>query len=288
MGKSSKGQETAASPSTADEPAAQLTGSVTAEPAPATGGGILGGISEMPAVQEHAIQAAMEDEAAKTEAVEKAVSGKVDSQGRPFDPALHEVDAATGEPRLSPSGNLRIKRGRAFSGKGAAKSTFAKPVNSAPAASTGPTSDVELESKITSTAQVTAETVFTIGMLVGGDEWEPRKDEKIGMDERATMVGAWAAYYRAHGITEIPAWVTLSMVMGSYAVPRFFMPKTKTRIQKAKEWFYGFVGRRKAKGGIRWPWQKRDHVVETATVDEANEAAERMNGEMRVDTGQRF
>lgn len=212
---------------------------------------VLDGLEQMPAVQQHAIEAARETaEADETQqaAVAHSVAGKTDNKGRPFDPKIHEVDALTGEPRLSKLGKLCVRRGRAYANSGGAQSTFSgpRPKSAASAQSSG----IELEAKILATAQVTAETVFAVGMMVGGEEWNPRKDKETGLDERAAMTGAWAAYYRAQGITEIPPWLVLSMTLGSYAVPRFFMPQTRSRLQKAKEWLFAYMAKRKARGSF--------------------------------------
>lgn len=207
------------------------------------------GLADMPSVQPHAIAAAEEDNKAHAAVVAKVATGKTDPQGRAFDPALHEVDPVTGEPRLSTTGKLRCKRGRGA--KGAIASGFktapagAKVDNSAQTAA-------EKAAKIDSTATVVTEMIFMGGKLIGGEEWEPRVDKASGTDERAVMKGAWAEYFRVRGIVDVPPEVMLVMAVGSYAVPRMFMPKTKTRVQAAKEWFYRWVATRRARrnGGV--------------------------------------
>lgn len=240
---------------------------------------VLDGLDSMPQVQEHAIAAAQEQEAEQTAVVEQAAQGRTDRHGRPFDPKIHEVDKATGEPRLSANGLLCVKRGQAKINTGgrisatAGNASFTAPKPKAANAAQAPQpTAAEIEAKIKATAQVTAECVFTLGQLVGGEEWKPQLDKASGTDERAIMVGAWAEYYRAHGITQIPPWAGLAMALGGYAVPRFFMPKTKSRMQKAKEWIYAQIAKRKARRGFA-DFVKGGNSVSAAERDALREAA---------------
>ncbi len=209
----------------------------------------------MPEVQEHAIAAA------KSETPKNAAPPGVatDKHGNIFDADIHCTNP-DGTPKLMGTGHLVMKNRYKAKLKAAGKlgaprtSTFKAPDPAKPGAPTeggpmskGSTPDLELEAKIASTAQVTSELIFTVGQAVGGEEWQPKLDKKNGIDERSAMVNAWAAYYRARGIADLPPEVMLAVALGSYAVPRFFMPATKTRVGKFKEWFYGWMGRRRAR-----------------------------------------
>ncbi len=199
----------------------------------------LDGLASMPDVQPHAIDAA--GEAAKTTA---ATNAKYPG----FDPNIHESDPVTGEPRKTKSGGYRMKRGRgakSFGGQSTFKATGAAP-GAGPAPSAADTA-ADRESKIKSTAVVVSEMLFMGGKLFGGAEWEPRVDRANGIDERAMMNGAWENYFRIRGIMEVPPEIMLAVAIGGYAVPRFFQPQTKSRVQKMKEWFYQYVARRRAR-----------------------------------------
>lgn len=66
-----------------------------------------------------------------------------------------------------------------------------------------------------------------------GKEWTPIKDP---FDEREMMVSAWTDYFFEHGIVKVPAWLAVSLAMGTYTLPRLIMPATQERIQKVKEY----------------------------------------------------
>lgn len=235
---------------------------------------ILDGLASMPAVQQHAIDNARADREADTAAAaevqSKIPAGLTDGQGRPFDPALHEVND-DGTPRVGSRGKILCKRGRGssnFSGAPGAKSTF-KP-KAAGASGPAPV-PVDPEARIQATATVTAQMVFLLGQTLGGPEWAPREvietpdGSKVKVDERGMMQTAWADYYRAAGIVEIPPWMGLAIALGGYALPRFTMPETKSRYQRAKEAIYGWLGRRKARQEA-----KRADARESAAISEAS------------------
>ncbi len=148
------------------------------------------------------------DDAAKQDAAAKG-KGYVDADGRTFDPAIHATDEA-GNPRLTKAGKLRKRPGR---GSGGGKSA-------------GPQ-----QHKVSrELGRTTAETIFYVSQAAFGEEWAPVYKPSQGIDERAQMIEAWAAYYEATGTTEVPPWVSVAIAMGCYALPRLNQPKTKTRI----------------------------------------------------------
>jgi hypothetical protein len=79
-----------------------------------------------------------------------------------------------------------------------------------------------------------AELLFAAGVVIGGDEWQPRKDDKAGVDERTMMQSAMGAYFEAQGKTDISPGMVLAFVVLAYAAPRFAMPKTQSRFQTVK------------------------------------------------------
>lgn len=183
----------------------------------------------MPVVQSHAIEGAAAETGAESPQAAPAAAGPTDRQGRGFDPALHET-GANGSPVTNKDGTLRLKRGR-----GAAKAKLNEDYG--PIGSAVKTPEMaRMEPTATKTGHLIAEQIFGIGRMIGGEEWAPVLNPEYGLDERAQMRDAWAAYCEAKDIQDIPPGIALSMVMFAYASPRLFMPKTKSRLQKAKEW----------------------------------------------------
>lgn len=214
-----------------------------------SGANPLDGLASMPDIQPHAIEAAGETHAA-AKAANAAFPG--------FDPNIHEVDPLTGEPRKTKAGGFRMKRGRGAKSFGGA-STF-KAAGPAPAAQAAQSaqSQAERNAKIDSTATIVSEMIFMGGKLLGGEEWTPVTDKASGVDERAMMKGAWAEYFRIRGIIDVPPEIMLAVAIGGYAAPRFFLPKTQSRVQRAKEWLYTYVARRRARRGYTRESQAMD------------------------------
>lgn len=182
----------------------------------------------MPDVQQHAIdQAAVEVNASSVPAAAPPQNTRASSVPG-FDPAVHAVNA-DGTPKLRADGSFALKRGRKAGG--AVQSKIAKPT--AGTQSAGPSS-AEISAR--ASGVVAARTLMTFGVMLGGDEWQPRKDDSVGLDEAKQMEAAFSDYFIACGYTDIPPGWGLAIVMGAYAMPRFFMPKTKTRVTKIKDW----------------------------------------------------
>ena len=211
------------------------------------------GAPELPEVQEHAIEAAVQ---AQQQAPADQSSGApppapsgvpTDADGRTFDPAIHEVEK-DGKPRLSPSGKLRKKRG------GGAKSASRLNVDKGPqAAQSGPTPEAAaLELQIKQTAIVAAQMTFTLGMLIGGKEFMPIKDSKEfpGVDEPAEMLAGYETVFKAYGIVDLPPWASLAMVGVAYISRRWHAEEfTKRRTSwwtKAKQWWIARADRKAA------------------------------------------
>jgi hypothetical protein len=183
---------------------------------------------DMPDVQPHAIEQARRD-ADETQAV--AASAPVDDKGTRFDPALHSVDAA-GNPVKTAKGTWSLKRGR----KGGVGSTLATGAKSTPGASSANVAQASDDALARAAGTQAAELVFLAGMIVGGEEWAPRTDHKVGLDERAMMQQAMANYFAATGKKDIPPGMALSLAIVAYAMPRLGMPKTRTRVAGLKDW----------------------------------------------------
>ena len=133
----------------------------------------------------------------------------VDVWGRAFDPLIHLTDEA-GAPLKTSNGKLRVKRG-----KGIKKSTVAA---------------VDKGVVYTQTGVATAEIIFLTSIAVGGEEWSPSEDERLYMSH------AWAEYFKAKGIKDLPPGYILATALIAYAVPRFAQPVTKSRLNRLFGW----------------------------------------------------
>lgn len=198
-------------------------------------------ISEMPEVQEHAIHTEnMQQQQKMAEWADLR-----DTDGNSFDPKIHKTNKA-GEPTLSTKGKLIKKPGRK-----------AKPESERPQSVIGPSAGTHTpaaptESEVAkqmarASGTVAANMVMQIGIVAGGEEWQPMKDEETGLDEKALMESAWADYFEATGKQDIPPGMALTVVMLGYILPRFTMPKTQTRLQKLKTWISEKWANRKLK-----------------------------------------
>jgi hypothetical protein len=157
-----------------------------------------------------------------------------DSKGIGFDPSIHKVDS-TGSPVLTLTGKLTRKPGRKQASK----------LNIPSQAQTPAQSPENLEAK--QSAVITVDCLLTFSQMFGGKDFAPRVDEKTGMDERVIMSGAFEKYYQAKGIGDIPPGVLLTVTLVGYFGPRFFLPETKSKLQKIKE-FISYKFSKKKKG----------------------------------------
>lgn len=146
--------------------------------------------------------------------------GMLDSDGTAFDPSQHATDDA-GRPKKTKTGKWAKKRGRKSNSTGYSQKSAAKS-----------SADIEAENAGLATAQ----TIFTLGVSIGGDEWRPVIDNATGVNEPQQMAQAWAEYYKAAGVTNVPPWLTVVIACSCYALPRLTMPKTQTRLEKLQSW----------------------------------------------------
>ena len=189
----------------------------------------------MPEVQEHAI----EEEKNKNDAIAESYADLKDKAGNGFDPTIHKVNK-NGEPTVSPLGNLIKKPGRKKEGS-STKSVIGVKVDP----KTDPDHMLKMQSQ--ASGKMAANLLMTIGIVAGGEEWQPMSDPTTGLDEKAMMETAFADYFEATGKTDIPPGMVLTVAIGGYMLPRFTMPKTQSRIQKVKVWFVKKIADRKLK-----------------------------------------
>lgn len=178
----------------------------------------------MPEVQEHAV------EAEQNESEKFTFTQAKDRYGNAFDPERHRTNEA-GEPLYNADGTLKVRRGRKRKADVAAG--FQIPSSVKPEAA--------------AVGKQISDCIFAVGQMIGGDEWAPVKNAQYGVDEYAQMVQAWTNYADAKDLTDFPPGVAVTVVMLGYAGPRLFLPKTKTRLQKAKETVYGWYAKYRAR-----------------------------------------
>lgn len=187
-------------------------------------------ISTMPEPQEHAIDNFQNEQKQKENEINKIPEqwrDLVDADGKHFDPLIHRTNK-NGEPSLSKNG--RLMRKGAGPAQPQRKSFVAGVDNQTGDATPSPSlSHVEL-------GAVSADLVFTMGVLIGGEEWQPSVDQATGLNERENMVKAFANYYRATGQKDLPPNLALTMSIMFYVMPRLTKEKTQSRIKNAVTW----------------------------------------------------
>jgi hypothetical protein len=181
----------------------------------------------MPEVQRHAI----DQERQQQDERQAKFSELRDSDGQPFDPSVHKTDR-DGNPTISTLGKLIKKPGRK-PGSSATKSTIG---GASIIASAGPAPDQVARMQARQCGNMAANLLMQIGVVAGGDEWYPREDKATGLNEKTMLETAFGDYFEAAGIIDIPPGFALTLAIGGYALPRFMMPKTKTRAQRGLAW----------------------------------------------------
>lgn len=200
--------------------------------------------STMPEVQSHAVEQA----AAAARAQESAPT---DRAGVRFDPSQHD-SGPDGKGLMTARGTWRLKRGRK---PGTPASNRAAPPTGSTMGVTG--NPAQEQAKAAQVAQCriagasAAEMLFMAGRVIGGDEWLPLKDEKIGLDERGMMQQAFGDYFVATNKKDIPPGAALTFALCAYMGPRFAMPQTRARVstikQKLVQWW---INRKLRKQGL--------------------------------------
>lgn len=198
-------------------------------------------IDSAPPVSEFAIEAENNKNSEEESEAEKDVDGVS------FDPAIH-----TGS---------KLKNGRWRTRKAPKAILDPRKKNPQPVTVDALTGEIDnsqamSDEEIKLAAQSAAASIFLLGMICGGDEWQPVGDDGKPLEpinERKLMETAFIDYFRAKGITKLPPSTTLMIALGSYAIPRFFMPKTKERVSNAKTW----IALRFTKWKIKREFKKR-------------------------------
>jgi hypothetical protein len=245
-------------------------------------GGVLSGIADMPAVQQHAIDAENQDAASREKSVKEAAGNLTDSQGRLFDPALHEVNP-DGTPRLTPkTGKLCKKRGHGsprfqqsqttgsrLGGVGGAEPAQGAAAGAPAVNAFNPFGNAEIET----CAKTATQLFFMSGVFVFGDDGQPIVKPSDNLNEPEEVYGAFLSYYKIKGAREIPPSLVLIVALGGYARRRIAMPTVKTRLASFKEKFLLWLVKLRIRRGERRKETGRDDLrdatVEKSPVDAA-------------------
>jgi hypothetical protein len=187
-------------------------------------------VSEQPDVQPHAIEQA--------ESV-RASDATKDKYGNAFDSKIHATNA-DGTPRKTVRGAWALKRGN--KGKSAPAPTSNGIV--LPGATSG-ASAKEQEARAAGAGAANLLLALSVGL--GGQEWQPRYDEKTGQNEKLMLEHAFGEYFVSKQWGDLPPGLALCAALSMYALPRFAMPQTRTRFQKFKEWSASKYGAWKAR-----------------------------------------
>jgi len=214
--------------------------------------------------------------------------GLKDKHGRPFNPDIHFFDEKANFPRLNKTGKaagkIAIKRNVKKPGK---QSKVARPKKPRP--DPGAKKDIQDSEQVKQTpgaegkkssmspdmaAKVAAAVTFRMGVLIGGEEFEPRIDKQTGLNEADFMQQSYKDYFEAKGVTEVsPGWI-LVIALTTYVAPRLTMPKTQTRLQRiskslarASMWIKyklsGKVKRDVTRANIRTDREREDDISKT-------------------------
>lgn len=215
--------------------------------------------------------------------------GLTDKHGRPFNPDIHFFDEKASFPRLNKTGKaagkIAIKRNVKKPGKQSKVARPEKPKQEmAPKEKPEPGEEKAEVKKSSMTpdmaAKVAAAVTFRMGVLIGGEEFEPRTDSQTGLNEAEFMRQSYKDYFEAKGVTEVsPGWI-LVIALTTYVAPRLTMPKTQTRIQrisksfaKAAIWIKYKLSRKAKTDGTRVDI-RNDGERENDTIKEDSEPVE--------------
>jgi len=194
-------------------------------------------IENEPMISEHVIDNEMRKESERVESETEAVNSFPG-----FDPEIHAVDKR-GQPIKTAAGAFRKKSGRK-SGANVAQPKAPSQLGNINA-KVADTMQQKVDASTLIAAKAAANLTFQLGLMLGGEEWQPTIDHTTGHNEPLMLETAYKDYFISEGITDFPPGVALVMALGVYAGPRFLMPTTKTRLQKFTGWCKGFFGKKK-------------------------------------------
>lgn len=163
-----------------------------------------------------------------------------DYDGRSFDPDLH-VTNDDGTPVLTSKNKLKKKRTR----KKRPDPELFSSIGGINDAATGLAGQEASTADVKAAGMATAGIIFTLGIAIGGPDWQPTRSEQTYMSD------AWRQYFEAKNIRDLPPGVVVAVALLSYAAPRFTKPETKSRLARVKLWFAGKFAKRGKQNGTR-------------------------------------
>ena len=189
-------------------------------------------VNNMSDVQEHTVNAHMQKEEEEREIERAKWAGLVDKNGNGFDPfakpQIHRTKK-DGSPSLSRNGKLILLNKTLKNENGTEQEQIAEAENAMTRA----------------TSKVVANTLINVCSVVGGEEWRPI--EQKGASEREMLEEAFFEYFKAKGVDDIPPSLGLGIAISAYAIPRFTMPVTRSKLGRLKDWFIRKIADRKLK-----------------------------------------
>ena len=134
----------------------------------------------------------------------------LDSAGTVFDPAVHAT-TRDGSPSYTKSGRFRKVR---------------KPKGSAA------NDETPEDRRYRTAAEGTVAAIELLATMVGGDAFAYIKDRKSGIDEKASGIDAFAAWYESRGIEDFPPGIVVAIWAITYCAPRFAHQPVRDRFKK--------------------------------------------------------
>ena len=152
----------------------------------------------------------------------------LDSAGAVFDPKVHATKR-DGSPSYTKSGRFRKVR--------TTKATAAN-------------DETPEDRRYRTAAEGTVAAIEMLATMVGGDAFTYIKDKKSGIDEKASGIDAFAAWYESRGIEDFPPGIVVAIWAITYCAPRFAHQPVRDRFKKigsklAKVFSRGIKGLRK-------------------------------------------
>lgn len=202
-------------------------------------------VNSMPVVNENAVSKLNEEKADTEHALANPTdengNPRLDVNGETFDKARHKTKK-DGSASISSKGKLMLKpKSQVTINTNPVDSISEDKLNSCQVEK--PQLSAQETQKCHALGSVSAHTLFSLGRMLGGDEWAPTKMGEH--DESAAMTEAFANYYIACGTTEISPTLGLTIAIGSYAAPRFTQPTTQKRAKTFGARVFGWWNKRK-------------------------------------------
>ena len=133
----------------------------------------------------------------------------LDSAGTVFDPEVHAT-TRDGSPSYTKSGRFRKVR---------------RPKSSTP-------DETPEDRRYRTAAEGTVAAIEMLATMVGGEAFTYIKDKKAGIDERASGIDAFAAWYESRGIEDFPPGIVVAIWAITYCAPRFAHQPVRDRFRK--------------------------------------------------------